>query len=564
MALKEVTSFRILSSVDAPADGFDVSLASSKTFVEAVANEAVELKAGLADPDTGLPMLVSQLTGVVDRYRLQVGSNGTTATAVGRDNLAKTLDGRVRWMFPRSPIENVDLRLIDQVHVGTWKASQIASMLVEKAGLTLAWECRDYTLTTDFSAVGRIYDLLHQLVQPWNVTEMFKVDVFVKGTVVFCSPRKGATTSAELVIDVGATPKKIRASELSIEKRKLRLIGRVSMTNGAGGDGDGGGGTVLQNFIKEEESLAETFESSGALKSRTVTVTHTMMPDKIMLDRTSTTWIASGVSTAKQKEERTEWDWAPSAYDSQGRRVKRPKLKGETTRVWGIVDEAWVQTEEQGRSLAYDSKERVIADDETNKSMDSTTGELTPSSRVLKEYTEIASGMTEEVTSTYAWDSGKQQFFLEELKVQRNHGGLQQFGLSGGASGEGGSGSESSETWVETISTDPLAEDVTLSGGGLLTHDDFLFLVSQLRQESGKWQYEIRITQVAIPWAVKGLTVQLVNIPVGKTLRGGVFEADGAISLPPGVLTARSFSYDEGGQSPSATATLTVLAWGDT
>lgn len=559
MALEEVTRFRISSSVNAPSDGFEAGLASSKSFVNAVANEAVSLKAGLVDPDTGTPIYFPQLDGIIDRYRLTIRENATTASAVGRDNVALLLDRRTRWLFSRSPVENVNPLLIERVFVGTWLASQIAQTLVEYVGLELSWQCRDYVLVQDFSAVGRIADLLRQLVAPWNVTEMFKVDIYANGSTVFITPRPGVITAPGITIDLQTAPKQIRANEISVEKRRLPFIGRVTIRGSSSG---GGGAEIIQNRIVEDEQVAETYGKTGGVTSRTVTVTHTQLPDGITIDRRSTTWVSSGSGLVKAKEEITEWSWTQSTYDSLGRRISRPKLIEQTTRVYATTDDgSWGQKEEQRRSIAYDSQERVIADDEIKSTQDSTTGGLTPSERALKEYSFIANGMVEEVTSTFGWDSSAKAWTLDRMTVQRNHGGLQQFGLVGGAGGTGATGSTTER--VEIISTDPWAEDMEISNPNL-TAADVEFILTQLRQVSGKWQYEIRVPQVAMPWATKGMTIQLTNIPVGKTLRGGIFEADAAISLPSGILTAREFTYDESGDAPSMTATLTIMAWSDT
>jgi hypothetical protein len=61
--------------------------------------------------------------------------------------------------------------------VGAFRASEIAREIVESCGLSLSWECRDYTLLEDFDASGRCVDLLHRLIEPWCQVERFRADV---------------------------------------------------------------------------------------------------------------------------------------------------------------------------------------------------------------------------------------------------------------------------------------------------------------------------------------------------------------------------------------------------
>lgn len=565
MALDRVTSFRISSSLEAPADGFDADLASSSTFAAAVAGEAVSLNAGLIKQD-GAPVTYPQLDGLVDRYRLRIGHNGTTASVTGRDLVAKLLDRRVRRLYAKSRPDPVPFG-IDEVIVGTFTASQVVNELIVSVGLTMAWECRDYTLREDFSAVGRIIDIVTRLTQPLNLTQMFKVDVWARGTTVYVKQRPGVIPVPDVVIDMQAQPRMLRAAEITVEKLRLPFIGLVVLRGMRLGGGPGGA-IVLQPFVKVEERTIDTKDANGNLKSRTWTREEKQMPDDIMLTRHTIMYLAEtgGAGLAREKEEFTEWQWTLGKYDTVGRRIAKPELLSEKTRVFGIVNtnRQWDQISEHHRIIGYDEKKRVRTDDETKFDRNPSSGAIDPTERTLKEYDEISNGMIEEITSKYSFDSTGRKWTMDNSVTQRNHGGLQQFGLSS-APGLAGGGQAGDQIQIEEIiSTDPLAQDINFSDPNF-DESDLRFLLEQLRAVSGKWEYELRIPQVAMPWVQKGMTILLTNIPLGrKNLNGGAFEAAQLLTLPAALITGRDFKYDESGSSPSMKAELIAKAWSAT
>lgn len=558
MALTDVMAFRVSSNLDMPADSFNAELSSSDTFETAVAKEAASLKAGFDGVN------YPQLDGFIDSYSLKITPRGFTANASGRDKISRLLDRRVRYLYAKitpspTPTE------VDVVRVGTFYASEIARELVAAVGLTLSWECRDYTLKTDYSAVGRVIDILQDLVSPWSQVEMLKVDIWSRGGTVFARSRP-SSFSADNIWDFSVNPTDARIGEISVGKKKLPFIGRVvlhGMDTGAGSNGV----AVIQPYEVEVVRATEVKDALGKVTSRTITTERFRYPDEITLSRHSITWVSNGSVLDKDKEEYTDLDYKqPPLYDADGRRLNPPLLLNETTRIWGNVASRkgpyrWEQISSHKKHLGYDSTERLRQSDEEIHEWNESKKVLEPKSKVIKEYSEAAFGMVEEVTSTYGYDSKKGDWTIESTVTQMNSGHLPQFGLSSSIGSAGSTDSKGVTELKFTISTDPYAEDISYSNPHL-DLGDLHYILEQFKQVSGKWEYAISFTGVAMPWLLKGSTFQLVNIPLGRLLKTGtVFASEKFLSLPVCMITGREFQYSEGSENPEMTHNIAAVAW---
>jgi hypothetical protein len=115
-----------------------------------------------------------------------------------------------------------------------------------------------------------------------------------------------------------------------------------------------------------------------------------------------------------------------------------------------------------------------------------------------------------------------------------------------------GSGGGSSNKVLKeiTISTDPDAIDVQISNQNI---DEALatLLVSQYSQASGLWRHEVTIRGLALPFLQKGRVLEWAEALPGLSA-----------PLPRSLITGRSLHYDERGDSPSFTSTITLTWWG--
>src|SRR4030095_15961053 len=130
--------------------------------------------------------------GVVDSYEFADDATGKTITRVsGRDHMARLRTTPCRRVYRNGPAPTV---LDGQFRIpeveGVVAASEIAAAICSVAGLTLQWECPDYLVHDQFSAVGRPLDLLQSLVRPFSLLpEMRRVDGFALRRVVSCRRR---------------------------------------------------------------------------------------------------------------------------------------------------------------------------------------------------------------------------------------------------------------------------------------------------------------------------------------------------------------------------------------
>ena len=289
--------FSIDSTMDVPADGYRATAVNSDVFIAASESDQITLEAGLRDPSDPLApaQTVRHIEGNVDEWELTVTPNEITTRIRGRDKIFELLDRQFNKLFLKETPEEGEEPDTDFV-VGAFLASEIARDVVESAGLSLSWQARDYELLEDFQATGRAFDILRQLVNPWSLTEQFRVDIFVQGTTVFCRERIEFP-----VADYIFTAKDTRILRIIIRKRFVKKVGKVTLLGKLEPRGletaEGFLGAIIFSSSELVESKTqETFTANGA-PDTTIIITRTFrMPDRILLRYTKTVFKATGTS----------------------------------------------------------------------------------------------------------------------------------------------------------------------------------------------------------------------------------------------------------------------------
>ncbi|MFB3816150.1 MAG: hypothetical protein ACE147_00685 [Candidatus Methylomirabilales bacterium] len=585
MADLGATSFAIDQSLALASDGYTADLAASALVRSATLPETVTLGAGLRNRATGVVDAVGQMEARIDRLTLRKAGDSVRASVRGRDQLALLLERPFRKLYLRQRPE-VGSEPTTPYAVGLFTAQEVAREVVEAAGLTLSWQCRDYRLLADFEAVGRSIDVLAKLVEPWCQVEALKVDIFAQGSTVFCRPRVLAMTP-----DFTYTIQGARISDFEIDVERGPIYGTVTLS---GRQVPRYGYGVQQPAAPEEEeeppppgvpivpwelTTARCAESRDAHRTtaRVLTETTYRMPDQLVLRIVETTLQRDGEAASSPlrivSERETVNEWEDSVYNDQGR-TNNPRQLRQVVNLYGIhkndPDKFW-------RHLA--TEETTYGRDEAGYREITTTvkKELNLSRRIMectekvvrtlreKDYLKV-----EQVTTTYKPVSGSRNFGDQDTidwyaahTDTQEQAGLRPEGpppppqperVQDPASHTGGAqGAMEAIALEETISTDPRAVDVRYSNPHL-AEEDLAFILDQFRAVSGLWHYVIRLTGVAMPWLRKGNVLHLT----GLLAEDGVTE----IPLQPALITEAKLTYNESGNPPAMLRTMTLEYWG--
>jgi hypothetical protein len=552
--------FTIDSDLSLAADGYTAELASSAAFLAASDADTITLKAGFRDPATGTSYQVGHLVGGIDEYELTITPDGITGRIQGRDHMAQLIDRNYQKKYLRvqpTAVEKsaMDDRVFDEQPdpilyiVGTFRASEIAREVVEACGLTLSWECRDYTLLEDFDATGRPLDILRKLVEPWSQVEPLKVDVFVQGTVVICRPR-----TLTLVPDYTYPIKDARIKQTVLRRRPAEIYGRVTLY----GQGYAGllGSGVYQPSEVDETTDSETKDEAENVLQRVVRTTTYRMPERVPIRiREQTYDRQSGGQLVLVKDEQTENEWETVAYDDRGA-TSQPRQLRQSTRV--SADKL------NGKSIPYQVVQQayVAYSYETEGYQDMTTtrkwelkksgAQLEETERVTRTMKEVSHLEVEEVTTVEK--RGKSgDFYVAQRDVNKSAGVRPAGPRPGRTIVIGGGALDPSQQIlaVDWISTDQYAKHVQYSNRNL-TAQDLEFILAQFRAVSGLWEYELSLTYLSMPWLRKGNVLQLT----------GLLAEDGTpIPLGPALVVQQTLNYDEASNSPSMLSTLTARYW---
>ncbi len=572
-------SFTIDSSLDLPADGFSVEVPGVAPFLAASDDDTVALSAGLIDPATGIPYTVGQVSGPVDEYRLDVSPDRMVCSLRGRDSMAELIGRKFQKRYLRMQPTTAEAAAMDGRlfagasdpilwTVGEFRASDIAREVVESCGLTLAWECRDYTLQEDFDASGRCIDILKQLVAPWCQAEPYRVDVFVQATTVFCRPRSSAP-----VADYTYTIADARIKSLTVSRRQLPTIGKLTLLGRIEGKG-----LTLVNGIPtpsevEETTTSETRDSGDRVISRVVRTTTYQMPEKVVLRSKEQlyAWQANDQSTQggslDLRKEESRWnEWEEIKYDQTGPRSHPRQLGSFTTtksnRLNGAVIPSQVVAEETIRH-SYDDEDYLDMTTTTKRELRKRptqylpngtiipeSYELVPSERITRVLKEVENLATEETTTVEKWSNA---WFVSKIDTVKS-AGLRPGGPRPGRSiviGGGPTGPAEPIRLEEIISADADAQDLTFSCPHL-EQADLDYIWAAIAAASGAWQYELQMEYLAMPWIRKGNVILLTSL---------VDHTGAPVPLQPALITAQTLRYDEGGNNPEMVSRLTATYW---
>jgi hypothetical protein len=569
--------FTLDSSLDLAADGYTAPVVGSATYLAANDADVVTYTVGLKDPATGTAYTVGHLVGGIDDYELHIQGDRITGSIRGRDNMAELLDRRYQMRYLRAQPTALEKIAMDGkifagladptlYTVGKFTASEIARQVVASCGLTLAWECRDYTLHEGFDASGRPIDILHALVEPWSQVEPLKVDVFVQGSTVICRPRS-LTPTADYTYAVADA----RIEGLTIRRKRAEIYGRVTIT-GEFNLRARGIGSIVPIEVEETTEDVSGVGAYGQPLTRVVRTTTYLVPPRIPIRISEQTYMYDPGTTGTPlvKDESTTNEWDPIQTTDVGV-VNQPRLNYQHIVTKGIhpkdENKRWRVLAEEETFYAFGGMGIVTTDMFGNnltgfqtmtttrkKEVNIRLNIMEEKERVVRTWRECGNLQTEVKTDIYrpagttgAWSRAPESGSSISAGVPPGGPRPDRTVMIGGTAIDPRE-QLSVEAWV---STDVYAKDITYNNRNL-TQEDIDFVLSQFVAASGLWYNEMLPTYISMPWLRKGRKLQLT----------GLLAEDGTpIPLGPALVAEQHLVYDESPASPSMLSTLRAIWW---
>ncbi len=593
--------FTVDSSLAYPADSFTVEVVPETRYLSASAADRVALEAGLLDALNNAQTVTWLRGGVIDDYELVLDPDSSVVSLRGRNAMARLIDRTVRYRFLRTPrpaiIEALPVDTTITQLEGQFTAKQVAGVLARAAGFELVWECHNYTLMTDFDAMGPVLNTLLTLIGPLNLVEPFKVDLVVENAVLYVRQRPGLSIGADITIPITDTA----ISTLSSRKRRLPVYGRVTLlgaststaiseiTNVTGG-GAGlppTGSVITGGELDIPSDYPIVDPKTGVTIGRSIRVDRYRMPDLIFLRSTTTEYGLNTTTGSLQpiKQDTVVNKWEDSVYDATGP-INQPKQLRQVSETSSFVESTTVFTSTGSvapasilvsRSLqpttretilfGYDAKKFLRYQVTTKEAFDSATKTMKPNAREVQAWINAkGTTLTEHTTHSYTLQTGvtdkgvawSQWTLFRRSSVFFNGpppGGVQP-PLAQQDLGSGDLSGYSTSTrqqlgrlrLEETISTDADAVDVTVSTDHFLLAD-LRFLMAQYRAASGIWESEQVFDGAALVYLRKGRGFAL----------SGITGADGTTPIP--FPPALAYEIRLRCEAESQTASVRALSW---
>lgn len=557
------SKFDIDSTMEYVSDQFQFDKPGTALARAASISDRVTLRTGLLDGSNVQQLVTAMSNAIIDEYEITFDPTGIVEHIRGRDAGAALLDLTYKQLYRRSPVTEP----ISQVppplgtpvvpeQIGRFMASTIARDACLSVGLGLSWGCRDYEMLSDFSASGRVIDLLRTLTQPWNLVAPFKIDIYIQNNTVMIAPRAFPFGR----IDFSTTLKNAKRSQVTIRKRPTRQFGLVTLRGqklpNSNVNGQGTPQPTNKNFSVSYPPAAPVGGERIAYDIRY------RLPDNVMLyeqrssfakDSDGNVQLISRITTNK--------DWTSVRYDSQGRPLTPAQQISELTtteRVDPSDDSKLLRVwETTSTSFGYDSDGFVNNRVTIKQDLQLDTGDMNNSEMTIMDIVNTGPLLNDTTTTIYKWQevnlgAGETQF---QWVFQRSDVSP----TGGHKPGGPGRGQPTSITIPNPSQPSPsqggstqiiltkqfLANglDVSYSNDNL-TMADLQFILNQFTAANSIWEYEAEFSGVAQTWLQRGSTIQFTDV----FLEDGVTQ----FPLPIMLITEVRSLYDESKSASSA------------
>jgi hypothetical protein len=590
----QVTRFSIKSSLQQPTDQWEAEIPGPLEFTLVDPDRTVDLEIGLEDSTGAIQSIRVMTSGVVDEYRLELQKDSQVSHLKGRDAGAALLEEEFHTIYQRFPGQPIFAEVDITVKVGVFMAQQVAGEVIASAGLTMAWQCRDYELWEDFDATGRKIDILQRLVDPWCSVEPSMVDVFVEGTTVYLRTRSAFPVAPDYVLAYNAPGPAPHAKCLNVNIRKTRLpiYGEVTLQGreepaAIGNDFEPPEGQpgVASNFVTivpfqrnvDEEggvtftpgtltqrSASRSFQN-GQVIAMVETFSTYQIPNQVLLETRKNTYSMVDGVLKLIKTEVKGTDYQPFKYDAKGP-TNSPLPLHEFSRIFSYVDETvngvtqtvFKQNAEETTSYAYD-EDNYLTTASNLKRVDQD-GALVNDSLVVKHYQDIGPLFYQIQTDRYA--------FEDEAGFEAQDGGglasvtrrvpvlVSSDSTTAAGHRPGGPNRPPQKPLMSDFSfvvALPLAQVTAVSpgnkravsvsaGGRSMSAADLAYINAQHAQASGLYEAELSFRALSMPHLKRGSIIQLTGIQDGDG--SGVQCATGFVPGVTGLALIYSLDMD--------------------
>jgi len=585
----EYASFSIDSTLELVADGFNAEINDSELFRQASPADRVSLALGLLD-GTQLKT-ISQITlGIIDEYEITISPNNVNGRIRGRDPSALLLDSYFKKRYIRLPAPPTVSTFVPPIGAipevkGRFTASQIAAEVVASVGLTLSYETIDYELQATFEAVGRVIDILRNLIRPWTFVEPFRTDIFIMGQTIVLRQRPFPVTTPTYFL----TLNEVRRKQVTIRKRKTKKVGILtlrgakiaeSLTIDPDNVTTGGFNNLFISGEQTEDDIQENFAPPDVLQSIVHTTSVFQMPAHILLRSTKEEFIKDQTGLIMKTREKINNRWSSVAFDSSGQ-VGQPKQEeslitreridksdeSKVFRVWDIesigysYNSSGFLTGETDVTKTLDLQENVpVGFSEQLGTLFGTagTGQFINATQTVKTLRPKGNQLVEQIATDYIWNSGDNDWdFL--MRRTQTQGGFQPGGpgraapisRTNTADGQPGIGGSRQIELTIVLSTDNDAQDIEI-GDENLDIGALQQLQAQFVAVQGMYEYEIIFDGIGMPFVQRGKTVAFVGIEV---------EDGSLLNIPPVIITSVRSKYVEKDDKSEYVLNATGFGW---
>ncbi len=546
--VEEVT---IHENFDVPANGFNIRIADSNAYARMGRYDPIDISVGFKDPaDQALYTIGLIRNGVIDAVDFEATINSRVSVARGRDRAALLLDRYFEKIYV--PLNGIlttvqapdgstyinflqqgetEVQTIETIPVPTvgvakhfipvvqeYSARRIAADICSVAcGMDVVWQCRDYILREPFNAAGRVIDILRELVAPWNITELFKVDIFVQANTVFFRQRDLLTLSTDYTFTVPSA----KIKNLSVAKKNAPLLGRVILEGMPSLAGLLPGTISVGDEFGDRTRVIETFDPTGKIIITVETfVEKFRRTDGVLVESSDTLYDMIAKKLVKEEKRFNEWEQPQYRLDGQ---INQPLQKSTVSETKGIAINSdgtpvFRTLFRQEITYKFDSARLLDSEVTVTSTFEEGTG-ITKSEMVIKTLTDFGHNQVLQVTTTLKAEKtgnittnpSELEFTVFSIDTQINPG-QRPGGVQPPSSISINSDSGRQAIRLETVlSVDKLAVPFTFSNKNL-TLLDLKFILEKLRNINGGFLYEVSWVGVSIPWIRKGNVVQFTQL----------------------------------------------------
>lgn len=137
------------------------------------------------------------LTGKADEWNISLSNSEFSLSVRGRDNMKQALETQFqKTYFLYQPSVEPRTKYDEPIpyEVGETMASAVAQQACTMAGLAIVWDCPDYPVVNAVEPSNGFNEsaaeAIKKLIEPFQHTEMFRVDVYASDNTVYVKKRR--------------------------------------------------------------------------------------------------------------------------------------------------------------------------------------------------------------------------------------------------------------------------------------------------------------------------------------------------------------------------------------